>query len=181
MKWMENYKKADNFIVFRYFIVIIIITGSIIAGTVYLFYNLESKDYVSQLKLEEKIVLKLQVELLTGNFNAVISDLLYLSKQNELSLFFDSSIQKIKKAISTEYLEFSRLKGIYDQVRYLDETGMEIVRVNYNNGQPYIVPEEKLQSKHNRYYFKDSIVLPPSEVFVSPFDLTLITKRLKNP
>ena len=70
---------------------------------------------------------------------------------------------------------------MYDQVRYLDETGMEIVRVNFNNGQPAIVEKNKLQPKGQRYYFKDAITLDKDEIYVSPFDLNIEGQSIELP
>ncbi|MFQ5853784.1 MAG: GAF domain-containing protein, partial [Candidatus Binatia bacterium] len=75
--------------------------------------------------------------------------------------------------MAKEYLRFSAQKGLYDQIRFLDERGMEVVRVNFNDGQPYIVPEGQLQSKADRYYFKETIRLKEGEVYLSPFDFSV--------
>ena len=38
--------------------------------------------------------------------------------------------------LAHDYLSPSLRKGIYDQIRFIDENGKEVVRVNYNNGRP---------------------------------------------
>jgi len=124
--------------------------GSIIAGTIGVLYNLESKDYLKRLELEERVNLKLQLKLITNNFETIISDLLFLSKQNELHRMINDNEQKYRSWMSNEYLELCRKKRIYDQIRYLNQTGMEIVRVNFNNGVPKIVEQSALQSKGDR-------------------------------
>ncbi|MDA3915731.1 MAG: hypothetical protein PF690_01975 [Deltaproteobacteria bacterium] len=144
-------------------------------------YNLESKDYRFKLELEEQAALELQVGLITHNFAAIISDILYLSRQNELLTLIDGETIGSTKPISKEYLEFSRFKGVYDQIRYLDEKGMEIVRVDYKNGQPSVVKDDQLQFKGDRYYFKDSIRLKAQEVFVSPLDLNIEKGKIEHP
>jgi len=50
-------------------------------------------------------------------------------------------------ALEKDFLIFSAKKGISDQVRYINEEGNEIVRINYNNGNPSIVPKQNLQNK----------------------------------
>ncbi|MCI0468526.1 MAG: cache domain-containing protein [Nitrospirae bacterium] len=52
-------------------------------------------------------------------------------------------------------------------MRYIDEKGMEIVRVD--DGVP--VSDKKLQDKSDRYYFKDAARLDKGMVYVSPLDL----------
>jgi len=58
---------------------------------------------------------------------------------------------------------------------------MEIVRVNYNNGNPAVVPYEKLQSKQNRYYFRDTFVLSRQEIYISPLDLNIEHGQIEKP
>jgi signal transduction histidine kinase len=76
---------------------------------------------------------------------------------------------------------FSRQKGLYDQIRYLDASGGEIIRVNYNGGHPASVPEKALQSKATRYYFIQTRLLDRGEVFVSPFDLNVEHDEIERP
>ena len=171
----------DRTLIFRYFLFIFLLAGSLLAGSISVLYNLQSKDYLAHLELEEQIALKLQMEIIANNFNTIVSDLIFLSRQNELSEYLSNDSNKIKTEIAKEYLEFNRLKGIYDQIRYLDENGMEIVRVNYNNGLPFIVHDKDLQFKGNRYYFKDAFALNKDQVFVSPFDLNIENGAVEQP
>jgi len=83
--------------------------------------------------------------------------------------------------LSRIFLDFCKTKALYDQVRFLDETGMELIRVNFNQGQPYIVPKDKLQNKAKRYYFADTIKLDPGQVFVSPLDLNIERDQIEQP
>ncbi len=83
--------------------------------------------------------------------------------------------------MSQEFLRFSSSSGLYDQIRLLDETGMEIVRVNFNQGRPSIVPEGKLQNKGRRYYFADTFRLDAGDVFVSPLDLNIERGAIERP
>jgi diguanylate cyclase (GGDEF)-like protein len=167
--------------IFSYFFIIFLIFGFFLAGTIGVLYNLESKDYLKRIKLEEQVNLKLQLALISNKFDTITSDLLFLSKQNELLRLINFNETNYKKWISKEYLELSRRKKVYDQIRYLDKTGMEIVRVNYNNGTPEIVKKSDLQFKGNRYYFKDTFVLGPNEIFVSPLDLNIENGQIEKP
>ncbi|MGR3311384.1 MAG: ATP-binding protein [Candidatus Brocadiales bacterium] len=78
-------------------------------------------------------------------------------------------------------LSFSKKTGLYDQICFLDKTGMEVVRVNYNDGSPYVVPEDQLQFKGNRYYFKETIGLERGEIYVSPFGLSIEGGEIEQP
>ncbi len=75
--------------------------------------------------------------------------------------------------LSEDYLNILIYRRLYDKARLIDESGMEILRVNYSNGHPAVVPQEKLQNKKGRYYFDDAFMLDRGEVFVSPLDLNI--------
>ena len=167
--------------VFVYFLGIFLLIGAILIGTISLLYNMEAKDYLSRIELEEKHSLRLQREIIRKSIGGIVSDLLFLSKQNELLAMLDTNDISQREGIAQEYLQFSRKKKIYDQIRFLDEDGMEIVRVNYNDGAPRIVDGSGLQSKGSRYYFKDTYALGDGEIFVSPFDLNIENGKIETP
>lgn len=83
--------------------------------------------------------------------------------------------------LANDLYHISLNTGLYDQIRYLDTTGTEIVRVNYNKGNPVIVPKEKLQNKGKRYYFMDTFKLKEGEIFVSPLDLNIEQGKIEQP
>ena len=60
-----------------------------------------------------------------------------------------------------------------DHVRFIDEKGLERVRVSSENGTPRIYKPSELQDKSQRYYFKDTMGLREGECYVSPLDLNV--------
>ncbi len=71
--------------------------------------------------------------------------------------------------VETEFLVWLGMKKSYDQIRILDNNGMEIVRANFNSGNPTIA--EVLQNKAGRYYFDESIILNNRDLYMSLLDL----------
>ncbi len=74
-----------------------------------------------------------------------------------------------------------RAKGIYMQLRYLDEAGNELVRVDYDRQQTRRIPPEELQNKADRYYFAETMKLGPDQVYVSPLDLNRERGQIETP
>ncbi|MBG1243653.1 ATP-binding protein [Nostoc sp. NZL] len=136
----------------------------------------------------EKVVLEtnelgkvdLQTKVISGDFHSVVSDLMVISKQNELQRVLEG-VNGQQQALSQEFLLFSRYKKLYDQIRFLDQSGKEVVRVNFNQGEPEIVPEEKLQVQAKRYWFNDTLRLNQGQVFVSPLDLNIERGQVEQP
>jgi diguanylate cyclase (GGDEF)-like protein len=178
---MEKSVTQNQFIVTRYFLIIFLAVGSILAGMISLLYNLETKDYITRLEIEEQATIKLQAELITQNLKDIFSDLLFLSRQNELAHMLESADERFTEEIAREYLAFSQQKGKYDQIRFIDNTGMEKVRINFNNGNPAILPDSDLTPKGDRYYFKDTMALTQDNIFVSPFDLNIEKGKIEEP
>jgi diguanylate cyclase len=86
-----------------------------------------------------------------------------------------------KAHLQEEFLTFVRHKGLYDQVRLLNADGREVVRVNFNNGRPRVVAEERLQNKRDRYYFTEAAAAPRGAVYISDFDLNMENNRIERP
>ncbi len=85
-----------------------------------------------------------------------------------------------RSAILESFLGLTTLE-IYDQIRLLDASGTELIRVNYSSSGMIAVPEQNLQDKSNRYYYLETIQLEDGEVYVSRFDLNIEQGRIEEP
>lgn len=80
-----------------------------------------------------------------------------------------------------ELINFLREKHIYDQIRLLDMTGEEVVRVNFRNGQPVVVPAHKLQNKWYASYFREMLAVKPGDIYISPLNLNREEGQVERP
>ncbi|MFN6463290.1 MAG: ATP-binding protein [Nostoc sp. DedVER02] len=152
------------------------LVGSVV-GAIY-YQQVQTEKVV--LKTNELSKVDLQTKVISGDFHSVVSDLMVIAKQNELQRILEG-VDGEQQALSREFLLFSRYKKLYDQIRFLDESGKEVVRVNFKKGEPEIVPEEKLQVQAKRYWFNDTLRLNQGEVFVSPLDLNIERGQVEQP
>lgn len=111
---------------------------------------------------------------------AVQEDLLFLSqlpviRQLATAEAIGSSerVFGLRENAEQEFLIFSQGKRAFYQVRYLNSTGHEVVRLNVENGRPQIVARQDLQDKSQRYYVREALALPPGRVYVSRIDLNV--------
>lgn len=72
-------------------------------------------------------------------------------------------------------------KHLYDQLRYLNNQGDELIRINKLDYDALIVPTESLQNKSDRYYFINSMSLKKAAVYVSPLDLNVENQQIELP
>jgi len=75
------------------------------------------------------------------------------------------------RLLEFSFLTLAQRNPLYQQVRWIDETGMERVRITRDKGELHVAAPENLQDKSDRYYFNESNVLLPGELFVSRLDL----------
>lgn len=85
--------------------------------------------------------------------------------------------------IATEraLLAFSTGKRAFYQVRYLDDAGREIVRMDVDQGVARVVADAELQEKGERYYVREGLRRGLGEIYVSPIDLNVEHGRLEDP
>jgi signal transduction histidine kinase len=133
------------------------------------------------LELNEREHVKLLGEIIAADFRSVVSDLMILAESRSLKVLAAGNDPLARRAVAHEYQQFLEHKQVYDQARFLEEQGMEVVRVNYRDGRGVIVPDDQLQSKRDRYYVREALKLRPGEVFVSPLDLNVEDGRIEVP
>lgn len=163
----------------RFFINLTIFIALILTITLVIF-TIEKNNLKSEIKMEAKSDILAYSLNFEDKFSSVttdvglIKDLIMIHDTLEIdglnTVFKDDTS---KTLIENEFYVWLSLKNVYDQVRILDNTGQEIVRVNYNNSDPEIVDDINLQNKANRYYFTNSIILDEDQYYVSPLDLNV--------
>ena len=112
--------------VFKRFIIILVPLILLISiGGILLYYrDLEIERHNTRINETANIVHQQQV--INADFQSVVSDLIFISKQNELLDMFQD--EEHMEHVAQDWLVMCRTKKIYDQIRFLDEKGMEIVR-----------------------------------------------------
>ena len=120
--------------------------------------------------------------------HGISTDLLSMSKHKSVvalarSLREEDNTQLSEQLISVENLisSFSQIKTVFGQIRILDNSGYERVRVNFDGDTSKIIRGPLLQDKSDRYYFTDSINLPLGSIYVSSLDLNIEHGSIETP
>lgn len=137
------------------------------------FYSSEVEKERANHEANEVLHLNLGKQVIEKDMEAAVADLRVLSQHSEFDNVNALPNSEALGYLSREFLAFVKSKRHYDQIRFLDEDGKEAIRINFNSGYPYIVPEDQLQEKIRRYYFANTIRLKEREVFISPLDLNI--------
>jgi PAS domain S-box-containing protein len=153
------------------------VTASIILSN---YLTLTSADRTI-LQSEEQKSVELAQYRISAELAAVISDIAYLSDEEFLQDWLADAAAGTRQSLAKEYLTFMRRKNFYDQIRFIDENGREVVRVNQDIQRPRIIPDSELQDKASRYYFTETLSLDRNQIYVSPLDLNIENNVIEQP
>lgn len=120
------------------------------------------KENLSVLATEAK-------NICVAKLDTACDDLKYIQLLVEEQILTRSNSDKTK--LETVVGSFLHHKKAYDQIRYLDANGKEVLRANLVDSKPVLVSEENLQDKSNRPYYKTAIALKREEIYSSVLDL----------
>ena len=113
--------------------------------------------------------------------NLISRQLLYLTQERLFLDVLGNPSSESKQEVASQWESFLLHQARFDQIRWIDNAGMEQIRVNYNSGSPSTVDERRLQDKSGRYYFKHSINLDHAQIYLSPLDLNIENGRVERP
>ena len=152
-----------------------------VIGTALLFFS-ERNASLNQTLASNRATVQIGARAIQNVFQTITNDLAYMADHQGLRQFVQKpNDPDAEVSVLSDWLSFSRIKGIYDQIRWLDISGQERLRVNYNKGAPTIVPKNRLQNKGKRYYFTDTVGLKKGEFFISPLDLNIEQGKIEVP
>ncbi|MEG4338411.1 methyl-accepting chemotaxis protein [Microcoleus sp. D3_18_C2] len=79
------------------------------------------------------------------------------------------------------FLSMMEAKPYYVQLRYIDNSGKEIVRVDYDGTNLQVIPDSQLQNKADTDYFSATMKLKQGEVYVSSLNLNQEMGKIEIP
>jgi diguanylate cyclase (GGDEF)-like protein len=125
----------------------------------------------------EQRLLEVENKIIANKINKITTDLLYVS---DCFSMYDKGDGDYSEAAKL-WLAFSDRKKSYDQIRFLDIDGNEVLRVNYINNEAVLTAKDELQNKKGRYYFEDTIKLGKNRMYISVLDLNVENNVVEEP
>ncbi len=124
---------------------------------------------------------QLNEEIIHTQLNNIEQDIGQRLGNNAISLYIIAHSPILKRYAENSFEYFQDLQTLFYaliksnpdiyQIRFIDSSGNEAIRVEDIENQLIFTPEEQLQFKGNRDYFKESSLLPLEQIYVSPIDL----------
>ncbi|MEG4319011.1 MULTISPECIES: methyl-accepting chemotaxis protein [unclassified Microcoleus] len=132
-------------------------------------------------------------EKMVNNLENINNDVLILSKSppiqgmirardgNGVDKETNSTYQNWVDRMQIIFSSMMEVKPYYMQLRYIDEKGNELVRLNSDGKTIKIVPNSELQNQAHRDYFYLTMNLKPGEIYVSQFNLNQERGKIEVP
>lgn len=119
--------------------------------------------------------------IINKTVQSIVSDLRYLSGQNELRELLADDTPSLRAWLAQEYAAFLTQKPRYDQVRWIGADGWEKVRVRREGDRIVTFGADHLQNVQERYYFNETMRLAAGQIYVSALELNVDQGRVEEP
>ena len=116
------------------------------------------------------------------DFESILFDLNVLVGSGNLAEYLESGNSRARKRMERQFQFVAKERSVYDQIRLIDEKGLEVVRINVDQGaHTTIVANEALQDQSSLDSFKQTFSLSQGEIFISRFDLNIAQEKRNKP
>lgn len=165
----------------RYLLTLILPSGLLCLIFLSSLYQEEQARVRQTLEVAESLRLSVGARSLTSDIDRIASDVRLIATLPSLADALEHNDAQSISRLADDLVALSASRRVYDQLRWIDESGVERVRIDFLQNQPFVVPEERLQNKAQREYFTATMALEPGRIYVSPFDLNIEQNRVETP
>lgn len=106
------------------------------------------------------------VNSIVSDFQITLTEVMLLSVRNELRGVIETNSEFYRKALEEEYLTYAQIKAIFEEITFIDENGMEVVRVRLDKGNPVL--EHALRDCSGDPYFRETMKIETGGIYISP-------------
>ncbi len=139
----------------------------------YLLFDLQAAGVQSVIQANQEKTVAIAAQRAAAGLKDVYADLRYLAARPGLRDVLAAPQGGAPPDLAADLRMFAQQKAIYDQIRLIDRTGQERLRIDWNDGAPAQLPPDRLQNKADRYYFDEIMSRAAGGIYVSPFDLNV--------
>ena len=123
------------------------------------------------LQTRDQALLDLAATELTRDFRTITSDLRYIRNSLALKRYVSQTDFWALRDVKEEMLAFATAKKYYDQIRYIDRNGQEIVKIQQQNEAAKAMPDVSLEDVSDDAFFRHGISSEDGVIHIFPVDL----------
>ncbi len=149
-------------------------------GAVY-FYHQEKNYELNFAVNQSQNNLHSSAQIFEREIAHAIDDLLFLANSSCLERALLNNSEDAMSSLQRTLQHLAHQKLSYHQMRFIDASGYERVRVDTDEHESKVMDSAELQDKSHRYYFQKAIELEKGEIYFSAFDLNIENKEIEIP
>jgi PAS domain S-box-containing protein len=144
----------------------------VLAGT-WFFTESEQARRLEKIKSQETLNVRLGSGSLLRNIGIVVTDLHYFAGHFAMQQLVNNPESAEKHRLENNFKNLVHAKPIYGQVRWVDASGKEVIRVDQIDGVSKLASSKELSFIGDRYYFTEAIKAEAGQLYLSPLDLNM--------
>lgn len=163
------------------FLLLFIPALALIAAGGYFFATSEIRYQQQQLQANDAATVDIAATALKQNLHNLSAEIKFLGNMPRFRELLDNPTPE-NLARTAEYFRiYMESHGIFNQIRWIDQSGNERVRVDFVDGHAQVLPSQALQDKSKREYYLQASRAPVGAIFVSPLELNIEHEEIERP
>lgn len=149
------------------------------ASTWYVSFRTDSR--LTEIIANERNKLEHMISFIGAEVSSALHHLRSLTDESLTKQVLASPSASAINTLQSSFLTLARRNPFYQQVRWIDEKGMEQIRIERRKDELYAVASRDLQNKNSRYYFKAANALSAGHLYISRLDLNVEHGEIEMP
>ena len=158
-----------------FFVMIFFIT------VIYFQFVQESQNYQQSQIKDIKQQVKLLKNIVEDELNSVEQDLILLAHELVFEQYLTQAVEINKTAVELSWQNMLSAHSNIQQIRFIDNSGVEQIRVERSISRNQIFVSNQLQNKFERNYVQYGLKLDDRDIMTTPFDLNKEFGEIERP
>ena len=178
---MHNTLRNKNIRVFKLIFSIVLIFGVSLCLYVFNQYQRIENNQLSRINDSHTQRLAFSSEHLSAVIEEVDDIIKKISTSPQVELFTQDATSRNRTALENMFYFIVKNENVYSQIRYLDKSGIELIRVNNNQNNIDRIAATLLEDKSKRPYFLYAQQLKQGQIGTWPVDVEIENGELIKP
>lgn len=154
---------------------------------------IEEKTLLERQRIKIQHRLDTESNLIKNRLNTASRDVIFLSQVPAVRIFSSTNFSNSRKAIETKmldqfskisssevFVDFMKTSPLFRQLTYLDQDGIERLRIDQTQGEITLIDDQELQDQSQLSYFIETLSLSEGEVFISDIENYVVNETGEN-
>ncbi|MBS1143182.1 MAG: hypothetical protein H6R14_588 [Proteobacteria bacterium] len=153
----------------------------LIVALTWFYEHSEHDSRLALIKSDEVLNVSLASSSLVRHIDSIFGDLHFITDHFAMKkLVNDPNSPEIER-VETNFQSLLRAKKVYNQIRWIDSSGQEIVSVVMSDVGPRLLSRQALENQGQSYYFTGAMRQDAHTIYVSPLDLNVRGGKIEEP